>query len=86
MEENGKKYCTRNSRHIDICYFPVKYRFGRNGMSIVYCSTEHMLAYFFAKVLQGTLFVKLREIIMEWKHIDKTYGTTLNQRVGWKYG
>ena len=35
-----------------------------------YCSTEHMLADFFTKALQGALLAKLRDVIMGWKHAD----------------
>ena len=70
MEKNGKKLCTGNSRHIDICYFFDKDGFESNKMYIAYCSTEHMLAYFCTKSLQGYLFAKFRDMIMEWKHVD----------------
>ena len=70
IRENGKKSCTGNSGHIDIRYFFVKYRVDSNGMSIIYCSTEHMLADYFTKALQGALFLKFREVMMGWKHID----------------
>ena len=40
-------------------------------MLIAYCSTENMLADLLIKFLQGVLFVKLREVIMGRKHIDK---------------
>ena len=35
--------------------------------------TEHILENLFAKALQGALFVKLRELIMGWKHMDALY-------------
>ena len=41
-----------------------------NVMSMVYSSTEHMVAYLFTKSLQGELFVNFCEVIMGWKHID----------------
>ena len=39
-------------------------------MSIEYCSTEHMLAYFLTKILQGSIFAKFRDVRMGWKHVD----------------
>ena len=36
---------------------------------IIYCSTEHMLAYFFTKALQGSLFAKFFDVTMGWKHV-----------------
>ena len=68
--KNRKKSCTGNYRHINICYFFSKDRVESNKMSVAYCSTEHMLAYFFAKALQRALFTKFCSLIMEWKHLD----------------
>ena len=73
MEKNGKKLCTGNSRHIDIRYLFTKYRVESNKISILYCSTEHMLADFFTESLQGALFAKFRDVIMGWKHIDNLH-------------
>ena len=70
MEKNGKKSCTGNSSHIDIHYFFATYKNERNKFSIAYCITEHMLAYFFTKSLQGALFAKFHDVIMGWKHVD----------------
>jgi hypothetical protein len=38
---------------------------------IRYCPTEAMLADFFTKPLQGNLFHRLREVIMEQEHVNK---------------
>ena len=70
MDKNGKKLCTGKSRHIDIRYFFVKERFEIKKMSITYCSTEHMLSDFFNKPLQGALFAKFCDVLMEWKNVD----------------
>ena len=35
-----------------------------------YCPTGDMIADYFTKPLQGTLFRKFREVIMGWKHIS----------------
>ena len=69
MEKNGKKLCIGKSRHIDIRYFFDKEKIEINKISIAYCSTEHMLAYFLTKALQGALFAKFRDIKMGWKHV-----------------
>ena len=70
MDNNGNKSCTWNSRHINIRYLFVKEQVDNNNMSIAYCRTEHTLADFFTRVLQGALFVKFCKVIMGWKHID----------------
>ena len=71
METNGRNSCTGNSRHIEIKYFWVKDRVDRKEIRIQYCPTWLMLADYFTKALQGSLFVKYRNIIMGYTHIDE---------------
>ena len=84
MEKNGKKSCTGKSSHIDIRYFFAKYRIESNKISIAYCSTEHMLAYFFTKSPEGALFAKFCDVIMGWKHVDTLHmgPPSTKERVG----
>ena len=84
MGKNGKKSCTGKSRHIDIIYFLAKESIEINKMSMAYCSTENMLAYFFTKSLQGALFAKFCDVIMGWKHVDTLQmgPTSTNDLVG----
>ena len=70
MEKYGKKSCTGNSRKIDIRYLFDNDKVGSKKMSIVYCSTEKMLAVFFTKTLQGDLIMNFSGVIMGWKHVD----------------
>ena len=87
MEENGKKSCTGNYRHINIRYFFAKDRVESNKMEIQYCSTEHMLAGFFMKALQGALFVRFCDVIMGWKHVDTLHmGPPSTKEHVWKCG
>ena len=81
MERNGRNSCTGNSRHIHIRYFFVKDRQDKGEIDIKYCPTENMLADFFTKPLQGTLFEKFRDVIMGYKHIS-TLSTQFKERVG----
>jgi hypothetical protein len=71
METNGRNSCTGNSRHVDIRYFFVKDRVDKNELKIEYCPTQQMLADYFTKPLQGTLFHNMRRVIMGWDHISK---------------
>ena len=64
MEINGRNSCTGNSRHIDIRYFFVKDRVDTGEIKIEYCPTEHMVADFFTKPVQGTLFKSFRNQVM----------------------
>jgi hypothetical protein len=70
FEKNGRKSCGPNSRHIDIRYFFIKDRIDIEGIEVKHCPTEQMLADFFTKPLQGSLFRKFREVIMGHKHVD----------------
>ena len=64
MEMNGKASCGEKSRHIDIRYFFIKDVIKREDIDIIHCSTKIMLADFYTKPLQGSLFRKMRDIIM----------------------
>ena len=64
MEKNGKKSCTKRSRHLNIRYFYVKDLIARGEAEVDYCPTEDMLADFFSKPLQGNLFKKFRSVIL----------------------
>jgi hypothetical protein len=70
FEKNGRKSCRPNSRHIDIRYFWIKDRLGLENMTVVYCPTEQMLADFFTKPLRGSLYRRLKAVVMGHKHID----------------
>jgi hypothetical protein len=61
FEKNGRKSCGPNSRHIDIRYFFIKDRLGLEDIDLQHCPTEQMLADFFTKPLQGSLFRKNSE-------------------------
>ena len=64
IECNGKMSRSKRSRHMNILYFCVKDLVDRKEVKVKYCPTERMVADFFAKPLQGTLFLKFRDIIM----------------------
>jgi len=44
-------------------------RFESEGISVVYCPTDEMLADFFTKPLQGSFFRKLRAILLGHCHV-----------------
>lgn len=64
MEKNGRNSCTGRSRHIDFMYFWVKGMVVKKEIKIEYCPTEFMLADYFTKPLNGTLFKYFRNIII----------------------
>ena len=64
MESNGLRSCGEKSRHIHIRYFFIKDILKRENIELVHCSTERMIADYYTKPLQGSLFRKMRDIIM----------------------
>jgi hypothetical protein len=64
LEKNGRGSSSKRTRHINIRYFFVADRIASNEMSVQYCPTAEMLADFFTKPLQGSLFQKFRNWIM----------------------
>jgi hypothetical protein len=64
LAKNGRASSGRRTRHIDIRYFFVTNQVKRGELRIEYCPTGDMVADFFTKPLQGSLFRKLRRIIL----------------------
>ena len=65
----------------------MKDRVKTEGITIMYCPTEQMLADFFTKPLQGSLFEKLRKVLMGHAHINTLSSSSLlpvEERVGEK--
>jgi hypothetical protein len=63
LAEKGKS-TTNRTRHINIRYFFIKDRIESGDVKVIYTQTEEMVADFFSKPLQGQLFEKFRDIIM----------------------
>ena len=87
LERNGRMSAGPRSRHINIRYFWIKDRVKQEHISVRHCPTENMLGDFFTKPLQGSLFVRFRDVILGYKHIDTLSSTThpiipLEERVG----
>jgi hypothetical protein len=80
MEMNGKASCGQRSRHIDIRYFFITDHAKRHDIRIVHCPTADMLADFFTKPLQGSLFRKFRSILLGETHISSLYGLSPTPR------
>ena len=68
--KNGKVSAGKQSRHINIRYFWITDRVKQEGMTIEYCPTGTMLADFFTKPLQGSLFKKMRDIVQGHQTVD----------------
>ena len=71
--KNGRNSASKQSGHINIWYFWIVDRLKKENIEVEYCSTERMLANFFTKPLQGSLFRKMCDVVMGEQPI-----TTLN--------
>ena len=64
LANNGRQSSGKKTRHIDIRYFFITDNVKRGKASIAYCPTENMLADFFTKPFQGSLFWKFKSLII----------------------
>ena len=64
LERNGQQSSTKRTKHMDIRYFYVVEHIQNKTLSLQHCPTEEMLADYFTKTFQGSLFVRLRNHIM----------------------
>eukprot|EP00978_Attheya_sp_CCMP212_P016681 scaffold43944_cov59-Attheya_sp.AAC.7 len=80
LENNGHASCSRRTRHINIRYFFVTYRIKNKEMSVIHCPTGEMVADYFTKPLQGALFKKFRDLIMNVDDVDPLTDSHKDQR------
>jgi hypothetical protein len=64
LEKNGRESSSKRTRHINICYFCVADQIAADEVKVEYCPTADMLGNFFTKPLQGSLFWKFRDLII----------------------
>ena len=64
MESNDLKSCGDKSIHINTRYFFIKNMLEREKIDLRHCGTECMIADFLTEPLQGSLFRRMRDIIM----------------------
>ena len=82
LENYGKASSSKRTRHINIRYFFITDRVKSKEVKI---ATGEMVAEHFTKPLQGALFVKFRDIILGYKHVDSiipTIPASNEERVG----
>ena len=64
MEKNGLRSCGNDSRRTKIKNFFIKDMIENEGVELNHCGIESMLTDFLTKPLQGSLFKKIRNILM----------------------
>ena len=70
LEQNGRGSTSQRSRHINIRYFFITDRLSTDNITLRYCQTDHMLADFLSKPLQGNLFRKFRDVLLGHAHVS----------------
>jgi hypothetical protein len=64
LAENWCMLSSKRTRHLNIQYFFITDGVKARELSIKYCPTYEMISDYFTKPLQGTLFRKMRDLIM----------------------
>jgi hypothetical protein len=64
LEHNGRASSSKRTKHIHLRYFYVKDKVDSGALHIEHCPTEVMLADYFTKPLQGSLFRRMRDRIL----------------------
>ena len=64
LEQNGRASSSKRTRHINIRYYFVTDRINCGEIKLQYCPTTKMLGDYFTKPLQGTLFNKFRDRVL----------------------
>ena len=64
LQNNGRLSCRKGSKHIHIRYFFITDRIEQKEIRVEYCPTGEMIADYFTKPLQGSLFRKFRNMIL----------------------
>jgi hypothetical protein len=64
LERNGRKSSSKRTKHLNCRYYFITDRINSKELSVEYCPTGEMVGDFFTKPLQGKLFYKFRDLIM----------------------
>ena len=83
QEMNGWRSCGKQSQHMNITYFLIKDQLSRREIVIKHYPATEMDTDFFSKPLQGALFRKFRNRIMNIGYSDPMGGAGL-QSLSWR--
>lgn len=64
LAENGKASSGKRTRHLNIRYLLITDQIKKGHVKVAFCPTQDMIADFFTKPLQGSLFMRMREKIL----------------------
>jgi hypothetical protein len=66
---------SKQSQHLNIWYFFIMDCVKAKELPIKYCPMEEMISDYFTKPLQGALFRKMRDLIMNVDHCGRPLGS-----------
>jgi hypothetical protein len=64
VKENGRVSSSKCTKHIEIRYYYVADCIANGDLTVVWCSTDKMIADYLTKPLQGKMFIKFRDVLM----------------------
>ena len=64
LEKNSRSSSMKWTKHMHIQYFYIMEQVQKKAIHVTHCPTEEMVADFFTKPLQGSLFIKIHDYIM----------------------
>ena len=67
LEDNGKGYSSKRMRHTNICYLFITNWISSGDLDMEYRPTGDIISYLFTKPLQGSLFPKFCNAIINIK-------------------
>ena len=70
LENSGILSSSKETKHINVRYYFIKDRIDSKEFHEIYCPTNEMVADYFTTPLQGTQFIKFRDMIMGTKCFD----------------
>ena len=70
LAKNGRRSSSKQTRHIKVRYYFITDHIERDRVQVSYCPTGDMLADYFSKPLQGSLFRKFRNLILNIHPLD----------------
>ena len=83
LAENGKTSSSKRTRHLNVRYYFITDQVKKGHVKVAFCPTQDMVADFFTKPLQGKLFTRMRERILNLpaSKIASVHRSVLEQRV-----
>ena len=82
LAENGKTSSSKRTRHLNVRYYFITDQIKKGHVKVAFCPTQDMIADFFTKPLQGSLFVRMRDKILNLptSKIASVHRSVLEQR------